>query len=114
MSARTVLVVEDDDLAAVTLVRVLRRGGHTVSRCASVAEATAAVERSVPDVLVVDRHLPDGDGLQFGHQLRERLGQGAPRVVLLSGDAIRLEEQTQVDVFLHKPADLRSLLAAVE
>ena len=114
MTGRSVLVVEDDDLAAMTTARVLTRGGHRVDRCASLAEATAAIDAARPDVVVLDRRLADGDGVAFAGELRRRLGADTPRLVLLSGDPLTSMEQQQVDVFLHKPADLRSLLDAVE
>ena len=54
-----------DDSALVTeaLSALLDATGHRVRTAASVAEAVAAARSALPDVLLLDLTLPDGDGL---------------------------------------------------
>jgi CheY-like chemotaxis protein len=85
---RSVLVVDDDaefrDLAA----RVLRGWGHTViGEAGSVAEALAEASRLMPDTVLIDIGLPDGDGFSLTEQL---VAMPWPvRVVLISSDSDR-------------------------
>jgi len=61
-----VLVVEDDPSQRRLLELVVRGRGHEPVLCATLAEA-----RSAPpcDLALVDRRLPDGDGLELARQL---------------------------------------------
>ena len=69
---RTILVVEDDlDFAGQVTLDLTNRG-YDVGHAASRAQALASLSRETPDLLVVDRTLPDGDGLSIISELRER------------------------------------------
>ncbi len=63
MERRRVLLVDDEPQIAEVLKAYLEREGMIVDVCGNVAEATAAIARSTPDVLVLDITLPDGSGL---------------------------------------------------
>ena len=79
MSGR-VLIVDDDPGFSRALARALRRGGHDVVLCERGAEARAQLEQVDPDVVVLDFHLPDADGLQLLEELRP-LSSGASFVM---------------------------------
>lgn len=104
---RRVLLVEDDDAAAADLARIADHAGWTLTRVASTAGGRTAVARETFDLLVVDRMLPDGDGLDWVRSLRARgpavpvlilsaLGRAANKVEGLDGGA---------DDYLAKPFD---------
>src|SRR5262249_49029070 len=63
------LIVEDDVGIATQLVRGLIRGGYRVDH---VTTGQEALERSVPDVVLLDLELPDGDGVNVCRKLRQR------------------------------------------
>ena len=81
----TVVLVEDHDMVAEAIGMALGRFDDVlvVARERSVAGAFAAVKRERPAVVVLDRRLPDGDGIEAIAQL-EALGA---RVLVLSGEA---------------------------
>jgi DNA-binding NarL/FixJ family response regulator len=80
-----VLLVEDHDMVAEALQQALDRaeGIAVVGRARSRAEAAAEVRRHGPDVVVLDRRLPDGDALGVIGEL----GSAGARVLVLTGDA---------------------------
>ena len=82
-----VLVAEDDDGTRQLLSEQLEGCGHQV--LAAVATGREAVERSrelMPDVVLLDVHMPDGSGLEAAEQIaRDHPGVA---VVLLSGDVL--------------------------
>jgi DNA-binding response OmpR family regulator len=79
---KTVLVV-DDERSLRLLCRVnLELEGHRVLEAATLAEARALVERESPDVVLLDVHLGNEDGLEL---LDELEALTPSRVVLLSG-----------------------------
>jgi DNA-binding response OmpR family regulator len=66
------LIVEDDEDTASFIQYVLEAEGHAV-RCAAAADT--ARERLLdfsPDLIILDRGLPDQDGLEFCRELRGR------------------------------------------
>ena len=57
-----VLVVEDEQTISDPLVEHLAREGFDAEVAATIADATAAFDRSTPDFVLLDVMLPDGDG----------------------------------------------------
>jgi DNA-binding NarL/FixJ family response regulator len=80
-------IIDDDDAFRETIERVLRaRGYDVVGQAGTVADARAAVAALRPDALLVDVHLPDGNGIDFAGELT-RLSADQPRILLTSSDA---------------------------
>ena len=67
-----VLVVDDDEDARELLRTTLSSYGARVTAVASSAEATRALERSVPDVMVSDLGMPGEDGYALIRRVRSR------------------------------------------
>lgn len=80
-NALHVLVLEDDETLQRTWTRVLKRRGHQVTVVGTLTEARAAMSIK-PDVLLLDRQVPDGDGWS----LKAEAPDGV-RVVLMTGHA---------------------------
>jgi two-component system response regulator AtoC len=78
-----VLIVDDDPEIAKVLKEVVEREGFAVTCAPTLAQARGAIAATVPDILLVDIHLPDGSGVE----LLEGLGPAAPEVVLITGQA---------------------------
>jgi DNA-binding NarL/FixJ family response regulator len=82
-----VLLVEDHDMVAEAIGLALQRTADivVVARATSVAEALAEVWRLDPHVVVLDRRLPDGDGIAAIAEI----GKASPtaRVLVLTGEA---------------------------
>ncbi|MES5816528.1 response regulator transcription factor [Streptomyces sp. RG80] len=66
----TVLVVEDEESIADVLAIALRFHGFEVMVAGTVREALTLVERTRPDVALLDVMLPDGDGRALGRRFR--------------------------------------------
>jgi len=98
------------------LTRVLGDEGHRVLVANSVEEALMQVEEEVPDVLVIDHMLPDGDGVDLAVNLLK--GYPATRAVVMSGTALDEEEillcQRYDIPFPQKPFVAEELLGALE
>jgi DNA-binding NarL/FixJ family response regulator len=80
-----VVLVEDHDMVAEAIGLALEQatGITVVARAKSIAEALAETQRHKPDVVVLDRRLPDGDGIGA---IAELSTTGA-RVLVLTGEA---------------------------
>lgn len=82
-----VLLVEDDPDLGPAVAANLGRGGFAVDLVGDLASAKAALATTDYSVLLVDRTLPDGDGLELVARLRGR-GSAVPVLLLTARDAI--------------------------
>jgi DNA-binding response OmpR family regulator len=110
-----VLVVEDDELIASSLVRALRSKGYDASSTATVAAAIDSIDTHVPDLVLLDLGLPDGDGEEVCDVL-VRQHADVPVIVLTArreeADVVLGLEMGAVD-YVVKPFRLAELLARV-
>lgn len=81
-----ILLVEDHDMVAEAICLALERSPdlQIVGRAASVASALADAQRCTPDVVLMDRRLPDGDGVAAIADLLALLPDA--RVLVLAGE----------------------------
>jgi DNA-binding response OmpR family regulator len=110
-----VLLVEDDAQLSSIVERALRSRGHAVDTFTTVAEATGAGAATDYNVIVLDRQLPDGDGVEVCRALRARQ-QAVPILMLTVRDSLsdRVEGlDAGADDYLGKPFELEELVARV-
>ena len=107
------LVLEDDDRLRSLVVRTLARGGLACDESARIAEAEELMELHSYDLLVLDRRLPDGDGLDVCRRARRR---GFQHSILMLTAMDQAEDEIEglsegADDYLGKPFDLEVLAA---
>lgn len=108
-----ILLVEDERRISGFLVRGLREEGHVVDLVEDLAQAKTALGEHAFELLLVDRMLPDGDGLQLVRDLRKQ-GNYVPAICITARD--RVEERVEglyggADDYLIKPFAFDELLA---
>ena len=115
MPAKIVLV-EDEQNIRDSVSYALRQEGHQVTGYADGEEAWKALERRLPDLLILDILLPRLDGLELCRRVRAR-SENLPLMFLTSRD----EEFDRVlglelgaDDYLCKPFSVRELCARVK
>lgn len=109
-----ILVVDDDEGLRDAIVVALRVSGFAADGAASVAAARARLRAHSYDCTVLDRRLPDGDGLALLEDRRE--GPMPPTLVLTARDAIRDRVEgfdRGADDYLVKPFAMAELIARV-
>jgi DNA-binding response OmpR family regulator/anti-sigma regulatory factor (Ser/Thr protein kinase) len=111
-----VLIVEDDGSSRYGLAALLQSEGYDVAQAADLKQTDAILDRSTPDVIVLDITLPDGDGAEWLTQ-RTKRGAACPPVIALTGvtadeDTGRIQE-AGVRRVLTKPVNVAQLLSAL-
>jgi two-component system response regulator MprA len=109
----SVLVVDDDPPIRRMLERTFAAEGYRVASAADGAGALVAVERAMPDVLVLDVAMPGIDGLAVCRRLRSQ-GLALPILLLTARDAVpdRVAGlDAGADDYLVKPFAAEELLA---
>ncbi len=115
MAQASVLVVDDDASLRRMLNRTLSAEGFEVETAADGGGALVAVERSVPEVIVLDVGLPGLDGLAVCRRLRAK-GVSTPIIMLTARDAVpdRVAGlESGADDYLVKPFATEELVARV-
>lgn len=84
-----IMVVDGSRLVRRLIGDVLRAGLANVDvvECEGLAEAQAALEAAPVDLVTTSLVLPDGDGMQLAHGVREAAGQRYVPVIVVSGEA---------------------------
>lgn len=85
ISARHLLVVDDEPHIGLVLRPFLEQLGYRVSIAKTLGEARTAM-RATPDGLLLDLHLPDGSGLDFLRDLRNQRGTARMPVLVLTAE----------------------------
>ena len=107
------LIVEDDELIATSLVRALTAEGYVTAHVTTGGAAIARVSETPVDLVLLDLGLPDVDGIEVCQQIR-RLDPVLP-VVLLTARQEEIDIVVGLDAgavdYISKPFRLAELLA---
>lgn len=109
-----VLIVDDEEHVRTVLRRYLSHAGHDVASVASAPEALSVIESRAPDLVLLDRAMPEMSGDRLATLIRDR----APdtRIMMLSGFGVTPaagESMPDVDGMIAKPVRLSELLSAI-
>ena len=106
--------MEDDDAIRVLIQDLLENAGYAVSTARTGTEGLERVGEARPDVILLDKLMPQGDGTLFAREYRRRPGPHAPIVALCaSHDAEEWSRSIDAAAIVVKPFDIGHLLAAV-
>jgi DNA-binding NtrC family response regulator len=111
-----ILVVEDDTDTLDSLVELLDLQGYQAEKADSIAKAeTVLAERNVDGVLL-DLSLPDGNGLEWIHSLRQRQPHSALIITTGNDDVSTAVDAIHrgADNYLIKPIDRNALEIALQ
>jgi PAS domain S-box-containing protein len=113
---RRVLLAEDNLVNQLVARRMLERAGVEVDVVATGREALAAVERTAYDLVLMDLHMPEMDGLEATAAIRERQGNGRRTPIVALTAAAMAEDRERclaagMDDYLAKPVQTAALHA---
>ena len=115
---RKVLLVDDEDSLRRVMKDLLEREGYIVSEARDGVQALDQVDRTGPDVIVLDLNLPGLDGYGVLSHLRSRPATADIPVVVLTAKGDEDNEvrvfELGADDFLTKPFRARALSARLD
>lgn len=113
-----ILVVEDDPIMSTVLIRLFASEKYEVNHATTIAKGLEGCNRDLPDLVLLDVNLPDGDGLALCKVIKETPRLKHIPVVILTGDATSIENKVQgmelgADDYILKPFIAEELVARV-
>ena len=113
MTTKTRVLVVDDEAAILRFLKpAMEANSYDITSAGTVAEALKRIAADVPDIVVLDLGLPDGDGKDVIRRVRE--WSDVPIVVLSARDR-EIEKIQALDLgaddFVNKPFGIGELLA---
>ncbi|HSM61079.1 MAG TPA: response regulator [Longimicrobiales bacterium] len=115
-----VLLVDDQEWTSRSIESILRPKGHVVLKAYTGQQALELVRKVSPDVIIIDFHLPDMDGIELARQLRQAPTVDAvtPLLMVSAGTVGRAERLEALgagvwDILRH-PVDPSELILRME
>lgn len=112
-----VLVVEDDRSQALYCELILRKQGIDVKIAHESLHAMAAIREFLPDLVLMDLHMPDVDGMQLTELIRDQPDLAMLPIIFLTGEQDEASRFNALraggDDYLVKPVRPRHLITAV-
>ena len=114
-----ILVVEDNETNQKVARQILHRLGYEIDLSNNGVEALEAVERKAYDIIFMDIHMPEMDGLEATLEIRKKSppGQG-PKIVALTADVLADEREKCLNAgmndYIPKPVKIETLQNILE
>lgn len=114
--SKTILFVDDEDTVRTFVARTLRRDGYEVIEADSLTAARQQLSEHWIDMILLDRMLPDGEGLTLLRELQK--GEAKIPVIMLTAhgaieNAVAAMKMGAYD-YLTKPVDTEALSARLD
>lgn len=113
-----ILVIEDQASTANLIKDVLQEEGCEVQTAGTLLAARKEIARALPELIILDRTLPDGDGLDLCRDLRAEPKTAALPILILTAKKAVAEKvaglKDGADDYLAKPFNTEELAARVE
>jgi DNA-binding response OmpR family regulator len=115
--AQTILVVDDESILLETLSYNLEQAGYQVITAADGRSALEAVERDLPDLVLLDLMLPEFDGIDVCRRLRQQESTATLPILVLTAKGDEVDKVVGLEVgaddYVTKPFGRRELLARI-
>jgi two-component system phosphate regulon response regulator OmpR len=112
------LLIDDDTRLAGMVGDYLRAQGYAVDTAPTLAAGREALHQGLPDALVLDLMLPDGDGLDYTRELRADPRTRRLPLLMLTARGEPMDRilglELGADDYLPKPFEPRELLARLK
>ena len=114
-----ILLAEDNMINQRVAMRLLQRLGYRADAVANGLEVLEALKRTPYDVVLMDVHMPDMDGLEATQQIVEQWSRHErPRIIAITAAATRQDRdrcfEAGMDDYISKPIQIQELVEALK
>lgn len=114
--SKLIQIIEDDEAIRDVIEYILQQSEFEVTVAANAREFKINLFNTLPDLILMDVRLPDGNGIQLCRKLKQSLDTRHIPVIIISAHASAEQSSKEAfaDDFISKPFDLDDLLKRVE
>jgi CheY-like chemotaxis protein len=116
MSAK-VLVVEDNEMNMQLVEYLLEEGGFQILKATSGEDALQIANSDVPDLILMDIHLPGMDGLSVVREMKISDRTRRIPILALTAHAMRGDKdrflEAGCDGYISKPIDVKTFVSSI-
>lgn len=113
-----ILIIDDEDGLRRSAAQALRVNGYSVAEASNKREALALASLEVPDLIISDLCMEDGDGVSLLKDIRSRPATASVPFIFMTGhadfDTMLIGAEQAADGILPKPFPLKTLISTVE
>ncbi len=109
-SAKTILLVDDQDVCRITTKWFLTNFGYIVETVRTAEEGLLSFNPKVHDLVITDNRMPGMSGAEMAHVIKLR----SPSTPIIMSTSVPPENVVCVDLVLRRPAHLLELKDAIE
>jgi two-component system cell cycle response regulator DivK len=114
----TILYVEDNAENRSLVRRVLESEGYTVREAANANQALASLQKSQPNLILMDINMPTTDGYALTSQIRALPNFKKIPIIAVTANVMRGDRERSLeagcDGYIQKPIDIDTLTQQIE
>ncbi|MBX3136364.1 response regulator, partial [Candidatus Obscuribacterales bacterium] len=109
-----ILIIDEDQNNLAALTQMCDENGMAVRSSRNIAQAMSELSRSMPDGLILEIPLPDGDAYELVEKVRAMPQGEEPAIIIVSKQTGFLDKVRSIhcgaDAHFEKPVDMKSML----
>lgn len=114
----TILYVEDNPDNRMLVRRILLAENYKLLEARHAFEAIELLEKTIPDLILMDINMPDMDGYTLTAKIRSMPGLGRVPILALTANVMRGDKEKTLeagcDGYIQKPLDIDQLTREIE
>ncbi len=117
LAPMTILLVEDDQISRLAIHTWLKDKGHKIIIAENGKKAVDYLQKNDVDVILMDVHMPEMDGVQATKLIKENVLSSAPIIGMTASvmnDERKIYIKAGMDVLVEKPVKFEILMAIIK
>ncbi|BHH85905.1 response regulator [Desulforhopalus sp. 52FAK] len=110
----TTLIVDDDKLSRSMLAYLLNKADIDTIEAVNGVDAMKVLQKKSPDIIFLDRYMPEMDGVETIKTIQKQFGSSAPPIVMITAAAFESENLSVKEMgiagILFKPIEIHQVL----
>ena len=113
-----ILLAEDNAINQKVAIRTFQKMGYSADIAGNGLEALDALARQPYDLVFMDVHMPEMDGLEATREIVREMGENRPKIIAMTANAMQGDQerclQAGMDDYISKPININELQNIIE
>jgi DNA-binding response OmpR family regulator len=119
MNKKPLIAIVDDDTSYLDFLQILLDSKYRVHSCATLMEAQKYIQNEQPDIMLIDRILPDGDGEDLSREIRKLETMKKTKIIMITSLPMNKNKKDAAkyagaDLYMYKPFSSDDLIEKLD